>query len=172
MPGTPSQNALVTLTAFAVLGAILLDAALHLGGDIPALPKLSTQARPPVDTQFDRRIQSLFSLPTNQFEETTQPDHSPFYTTQFLPPKKAPPPKKKATKKYEITFQGIYKTSSDEQKAFIVLANKFHAVREGNPIVDDLVLLSLDRRQIEIGKSDGPTVKIPFRETRTLEISE
>ena len=155
-----------------ILGAILTDLALKLGGDIPALPRLSTQTRPNVDTIFDQRIESLFETPPLEELLDSKTDRSLFFTQHFKTPPKPPAPKKPQIKKYNITFQGFYTTSSEEQKAFLMVNDQFKSVRVGEIVVADLRLLSLERSKIEIGPSRTELRDIAFRQTTTIEIPE
>ena len=172
MAQSSGQNSLVTLATLLVLGAIAGHVTLNLGGDIPALPRLTMPTRPPVDPAFDQRIASLFDQPDGKTLLVLEETQSPFFTRYFTPPKQAPKPKKIPVKKLKITYQGFYTTSSDDQKAFIVVDEQFKSVRVGEPIAAGLMLLSLDRGKIEIGNTNVPPKSIAFRETTTIEIQE
>ncbi|MDA7510990.1 hypothetical protein N8766_04460 [bacterium] len=172
MSPSAGQNTLITLLTLFVLGGILTDVTLKLGGDIPALPRLTTQSRPNVDSTFDKRIETLFEpQSSNDFLES-KPDQSPFFTHYFKTPPKPPPPKKAQTRKFKITFQGFYTTSTEDQKAFIMVDDQFKSVRVGEKVVEDLFLLSLERSKIEIGPEIGAPKSIGFRQTSTIEIPE
>ena len=172
MSSSASQNTVVTLVTLGLLIGTLADALFHLGGEIPPVPKLSTRNRPTADPQFDLRIQALFRTPPPlALAPATQ---SPFFTRYFAPPpkKETPKPVKKPTKKYQITYQGFYKTSSDDHKAFLLVDGAFRSIRVGEEIVDGLILMSLNRDEIEIGPPPLTQAQIGFRQAQTLEISQ
>jgi hypothetical protein len=172
MSPSAGQNSLITLATLLILGGILTDVTLNLGGDIPALPRLTTQARPTVDSTFDKRIETFFAPQSLDNFLESKPDQSPFFTHHFKTPPKPPAPKKTQSKKFKITFQGFYTTSSEDQKAFIMVDDQFKSVRVGEKVVADLLLLSLERSKIEIGPKTGKPKSIAFRQTATIEIPE
>ena len=169
------QRPTVTVITLLLLTGIILDISMNLGGDMPSLPKLSAHVRPEVDASFDERIRSLFTRHSFDREKFQTDQSSPFYTKQFIPPKKAPPPKPKPkpkTKKFVITFQGYYTTSNEDQKAFVVVDGDFKSLRVGQKIVDEIALLSLTPSEIEVGADEDTRTKIKFRATQTLEVLE
>ena len=170
------QNSIVTLVTLFLLTAIITDVSIKLGGDIPALPPLTTKARPTIDSQASRRIESLFDrLPIEKLTEAS-PNDSAFFTRYFepapAPPKPPPPPPKPKTKKYQITFQGFYTTSAEDQKAFILINDTFKSLRVGETVIDDLILMELDKTAVMIGNAEIAPKRIEFQKTGTLEIPE
>lgn len=170
------QNSMVTLATLFLLTAIITDVSIKLGGDIPALPPLTMQSRPTADSQARRRIESLFDrLPIEKLTEAS-PTDSAFFTRHFEPlpepPKPLPPPPKPKTKEYQITFQGFYTTSNEDQKAFIMINDTFKSLRVGETVIDDLILMELDQASVLIGNAEITPQKIEFQKTGTLEIPE
>ncbi len=164
------QNSFVTLIALILMGAILSDVVINLGGDIPQLPRLTVLERPQLSPSFDTRIEALFTRPQSKALISSEPSHSPFFTRFFEPPKKIPPPKKPKTAKYKITFQGLYETSSEKQKIFLMVNDQFKSVLPGETIAADLILLRVERNSIEIGRTNTTPTNIGFRQTTTIEI--
>ncbi len=171
MQSSLGHSSAVTLLSVIVMGVILGDVLFKLGGDIPALPRLTVPARPHLDEQFDARIDTLFASSVAQ-ERAVPGGDSPFYTLHFQPPKKPAPPKKAKTKTHKIVYQGVFTSSNDQDKAFLLIDDTFKSVRIGDIVISDLKLKSLDGKKIEIGNDDGPTATIRFRETSTVEIPE
>lgn len=172
MSPSAGQNSLITLLTVVILGGIMTDVAFKLGGDIPALPRLTMQARPNVDSTFGKRIETLFEpQPSNELLDP-KPSQSPFFTQYYKAPPQPPPPKKPQTKKLKITFQGFYTPSSEDQKAFIMINDQFKSVSVGEVVIANLYLLSLEKNKIEIGAQKGTPKSIAFRQTTTIEIPE
>ena len=171
MQSTLGHSSAVTFLSVILMGGVLGDVVLKLGGDMPPLPRLTVPVRPNLDDQFDSRIDTLFDLSIAK-KLTTGPEGSPFFTLHFQPPKKPAPVKKPKTKKYNITFQGVFTNSDEQDKAFLMIDNAFKSVRVGDPVIRDLILKSLDGEKIEIGNDQKSVSTIRFRESATVEIPE
>lgn len=162
---TKAAQNIVTLFVLLLPAIILIDVILHFGGDLPALPALSFQVRSSADPSFEERIKTLFE-PLSIHPESMHESSSPFFTRYFEPPLTPP---KEQSQKHQITFQGLYESSSSEQKAFLMIDGEFHSLSVGEGVVAGFVLLALDAKSIEIGKSESNKTRIGFRETTTIE---
>lgn len=116
--------------------------------------------------QNDQSFRNIKSLFHPFVEKTFDTSPSPFYTRYFQPPS----PEK--SRKHQITFQGFYESSSEAQKAFLLVDDDFRSVRVGETIVAGFILLSLNSDGIEIGTSEADKQCIGFQKTAVIETSQ
>jgi hypothetical protein len=160
------QERLLAVLLLSGLTALLVLAALSLGGSMPELPAPNRgpdEARTlipvgGVDALFAPSSIAQLALRTNL--------HSPFYTTFYQPPL----PQAPTTRKVELTYQGFVETAAGERRAFIRTGDTLFVGPIGSKVLADLVVLEITTRTLTLTNSTSTTNVLEFNARKELEV--
>lgn len=173
------ENSRVFSIALLIAALVLLVlAASDLGGELPNRAGLKSRPSPPDATMLSRKIEALFSPATLQALRPATNGASPFYTTHFQPlaapppktPDPTPAPAKPATKKIQLTYQGVYQTAAGEKKAFVKVGDGLVVGTVGAKVVADWAVAEIALRTLILKNTASQTNILNFNVPKEIEI--
>lgn len=170
------ENSRVFLVALLIGALVLLVmTASELGGELPNRAELKSRPNPMDVTVMVRKIETLFAPATLTSLRPVTNGVSPFYTTHFQPP--GPPPKapdsastNSATKKIQLTYQGVYQTAAGEKKAFVKVGDKTVVGSVGAKIVSDWTVAEIALRTLILKNAAAQTNLLEFNMPKEIEV--
>lgn len=148
------------------LVALLVFAALSLGGSMPALPVPNRSPGPARPSIPVGSVDALFAPSTLGQLAPTAKLQSPFYTTYYQPPAPKPP----TTRKVELTYQGFFETAEGQQRAFIKTGDTLFVGPVGSKVLADLVVVEIAPRRLTLTNSAARTNVLEFNARQELEV--
>lgn len=163
-----------------LLGALVLVVlvASDLGGELPDRAGLKTRPNPTDATVLVRKIEALFAPATLKRLRPATNGISPFHTTHFQPlappppktPEPTPTPPKPATKKIQLTYQGVYQTAAGEKKAFVKVGDGLVVGTVGAKVVADWAVADIALRTLTLKNASSQTNILEFNLPKEIEV--
>src|SRR5688572_29247776 len=160
------QERLLAVLLLSGLTALLVFAALSLGGSMPELPPPKRGAGAAQRLVPVGGVDALFAASTIAQLAPPAKMLSPFYTTYYQPPR----PQAPTTRKVELTYQGFVETAAGERRAFIRTGDTLFVGPVGSKVLADLVVAEITTRTLTLTNSAATTNVLEFNARKELEV--
>jgi hypothetical protein len=94
---------------------------------------------------------------------------NPFVTTYFIPTTPPPPPPP-TTRKFELTYQGFYRTADGPKHALLRLGDTLIGVQVGGLVVTNLFVIDATVQTLTLTNSAAQTNVLTLNTKQTVEV--
>lgn len=170
--GRWSRNRWESIILIMVLVVMSLQISMRFGGGLPDWDASAdaNESHSKNLPQFLERFQSRPGYEPSMPESLWAGQENPFYTDRFTPPPKPPPAPAPTTRELSVTFQGWFESSQGEVQAFMSLDDKQVKGAAGSQVGSDLIIESIESKQLILKSSDGVKHSIPFSQPTKIVI--